>query len=111
MSIELERVPAIVAIASRAELAVQSGGSWMPTEAGTDWLLLSSGARWARVASGWFDRLPDDIRDLLPDDCRQAFDAAAKNEEKWFSKWGDESDSTCRHEPVIDKAIVPYSRA
>jgi chromatin structure-remodeling complex protein RSC7 len=55
--------------------------------------------------------VPDELRDLLPDDCRQAFDAAVKNEEKWFAKWGDESDSTCRQEPVIDKAIVPYSMA
>lgn len=53
--------------------------------------------------------VPDDIRDLLPEDCRQAFDAAAKTEDEWFAKWGDESESTCRREPVIDKALVPYS--
>lgn len=53
--------------------------------------------------------VPDDIRDLLPEECRKAFDNAVKNEEEWFGKWGDEKDTTCRREPVIDKAIVPYS--
>ncbi|KAK3939505.1 chromatin remodelling complex Rsc7/Swp82 subunit-domain-containing protein [Diplogelasinospora grovesii] len=51
----------------------------------------------------------DEIRDLLPEDCRKAFDAAVKNEDEWFSKWGDEATTTCRREPVVDKAIVPYS--
>lgn len=50
-----------------------------------------------------------EIRDLLPDDCRKAFDEAVKKEEDWFEKWGDETDSTSRRPPVIDKAIVPYS--
>ncbi|EGO59667.1 hypothetical protein NEUTE1DRAFT_79965 [Neurospora tetrasperma FGSC 2508] len=53
--------------------------------------------------------VPDDIRDLLPEECRKAFDSAVKNEEEWFGRWGDEKDTTCRREPVIDKAIVPYS--
>lgn len=53
--------------------------------------------------------VPDDIRDLLPEECRKAFDSAVKNEEEWFGKWGDEKDTMCRREPVIDKAIVPYS--
>ncbi|KAK3987586.1 chromatin remodelling complex Rsc7/Swp82 subunit-domain-containing protein [Cladorrhinum sp. PSN332] len=51
----------------------------------------------------------DDIRDLLPDECRQAFDQARKQEETWFSKWGNEADQTSRREPIVDKAIVPYS--
>lgn len=53
--------------------------------------------------------VPDEIRDLLPEDCRRAFDAAARNEDEWFGKWGDESETMCRREPVIDKALVPYS--
>ncbi|KAK4226724.1 chromatin remodelling complex Rsc7/Swp82 subunit-domain-containing protein [Podospora fimiseda] len=51
----------------------------------------------------------DEIRDLLPDECRQAFDQARKQEEAWFSKWGNEADHTSRREPIVDKAIVPYS--
>ncbi|KAK3319080.1 chromatin remodelling complex Rsc7/Swp82 subunit-domain-containing protein [Apodospora peruviana] len=53
--------------------------------------------------------VPDEIRELLPEECRRAFDAAAGREEKWFERWGDEAKTTCRREPVIDKAIVPYN--
>ncbi|KAK4169941.1 chromatin remodelling complex Rsc7/Swp82 subunit-domain-containing protein [Cladorrhinum sp. PSN259] len=53
--------------------------------------------------------ISDDIRDLLPDECRQAFDQARNQEETWFSKWGNEADHTSRREPIVDKAIVPYS--
>ena len=53
----------------------------------------------------------DDIKDLLPPECRAAFDAAAGQEQAWFARWGDESEAMCRREPVIDKAIVPYSMA
>lgn len=53
--------------------------------------------------------VPDDIRDLLPEECRQAFDSAREKEETWFSRWGNEADVTSRREPVVDKAIVPYS--
>ncbi|KAK3390777.1 chromatin remodelling complex Rsc7/Swp82 subunit-domain-containing protein [Podospora didyma] len=51
----------------------------------------------------------DDIRDLLPEDCREAFDAARRKEEEWFTYWGNEADNNCRRDPVVDKAIVPYS--
>jgi chromatin structure-remodeling complex protein RSC7 len=53
--------------------------------------------------------VPDDVRDLLPEECRQAFDDAKDKEEGWFARWGNEADVTSRREPVIDKAIVPYS--
>lgn len=53
--------------------------------------------------------VPDDVRDLLPDDCRRAFDDARRREEDWFSRWGDEAQMSSRREPVVDKAIVPYS--
>ncbi|CAK7244994.1 MAG: chromatin structure-remodeling complex subunit RSC7 [Sporothrix thermara] len=53
--------------------------------------------------------VPDDIRDLLPDECRAAFDAARDKEQQWFSQWGAEEDVMCRREPIIDKAIVPYA--
>lgn len=55
--------------------------------------------------------VPDDIRALLPEECRQAFDGAREKEDTWFSRWGDEADVMARREPVVDKAIVPYSRA
>jgi len=50
-----------------------------------------------------------DIRDLLPEECREAFDKAANLEDQWHSKWGTEATNSSRREPVVDKAIVPYS--
>ncbi|KAK3898857.1 chromatin remodelling complex Rsc7/Swp82 subunit-domain-containing protein [Staphylotrichum tortipilum] len=53
--------------------------------------------------------VPDDVRDLLPEECKRAFDAAREKEGEWFARWGDEAQMTARREPVVDKAIVPYS--
>lgn len=49
----------------------------------------------------------DDIKDLLPESCRKAFDGALKEEQQWKSCWGLEKDKMGRRQPVIDKAIVP----
>lgn len=51
----------------------------------------------------------DEIRDLLPEECKKAFDEARQKEVEWFSNWGNEAENTSRREPVVDKAIVPYS--
>ncbi|KAH6898934.1 chromatin remodelling complex Rsc7/Swp82 subunit-domain-containing protein [Thelonectria olida] len=51
----------------------------------------------------------DDIKDLLPPECRKAFDQAVEKETTFRSRWGLEADNTARLQPVIDKAIVPYS--
>lgn len=53
--------------------------------------------------------VPDDVKALLPPECRAAFDAAVDNETGWKAKWGPESEKMSRRQPVIDKAIVPYS--
>ncbi|KAL2200754.1 chromatin remodelling complex Rsc7/Swp82 subunit-domain-containing protein [Corynascus similis CBS 632.67] len=53
--------------------------------------------------------VPDEIRDLLPAECRQAFESARAKEDGWFERWGNEAEVTSRREPVVDKAIVPYS--
>lgn len=50
----------------------------------------------------------DDIRDLLPPECRAAFDGALAEENKWKSRWGPESEVCSRGKPVIDRAIVPF---
>ena len=50
-----------------------------------------------------------ELRDLLPAECRKAYDVALEVEEKWKRTWGPESKNTSRRQPVIDKAIVPYS--
>lgn len=51
----------------------------------------------------------DDLKDLLPPECRAAFDKALDGEKEWHKRWGPEKDTMSRREPVIDKAIVPYS--
>lgn len=54
--------------------------------------------------------ISDDIKDLLPPECRKAFDEALEQENEWKAKWGPESQTTHRRQPVIDAAIVPYSK-
>lgn len=54
--------------------------------------------------------MSDDIKDLLPPECRKAFDEALSNENEWKSKWGPEADVSHRRPPIIDAAIVPYSK-
>lgn len=49
----------------------------------------------------------DDIKDLLPPECRAAFDKAVEKDREWKARWGPESQKMCRREPIIDKAIVP----
>jgi chromatin structure-remodeling complex protein RSC7 len=51
----------------------------------------------------------DDIKDLLPPECRAAFDSAVEKETSYRSQWGPETENMSRRQPVIDKAIVPYS--
>ncbi|KAF5982579.1 nuclear localization NPL6 [Fusarium coicis] len=51
----------------------------------------------------------DEIKDLLPLECRVAFDGAVAKETSYRSKWGPESKTMSRRQPIIDKAIVPYS--
>ncbi|HEX4442618.1 MAG TPA: helicase-associated domain-containing protein [Galbitalea sp.] len=84
MSVELDDVPAIVAIAARAQLASLESGSWMVTEFAGDWLLKSNGERWARLATAWFARLPDDIRDLLASRARGIWGDRLADYIRWF---------------------------
>lgn len=51
----------------------------------------------------------DDIKELLPAECRQAFEGALEKETTWKSRWGPEGARMARGQLVIDKAIVPYS--
>jgi chromatin structure-remodeling complex protein RSC7 len=54
--------------------------------------------------------MSDEIKDLLPPECRVAFDAALAKENAWKAKWGTEQHSTHRRDPVIDTNIVPYPK-
>jgi chromatin structure-remodeling complex protein RSC7 len=51
--------------------------------------------------------VPDEIKDLLPEECRKSFDAAVTQEEGWFARWGDEKTVKSRGQPLIDKDIMP----
>jgi chromatin structure-remodeling complex protein RSC7 len=55
------------------------------------------------------ESVPAEIRNLLPEECRRAFDGAVSKDREWQSKWGTEEQMMARRAPVIDKAIVPYS--
>lgn len=50
----------------------------------------------------------DDIKDLLPPECRAAFDAANAQEKQWVSRFRTESEDGCRRLPIVDKAVVPF---
>jgi hypothetical protein len=65
MGVDLDRVPALLEIASRAGLVALDSGRWLPTEQSATWLLDHSVQRWATLASAWLDRLPIDIRAVL----------------------------------------------
>ncbi|KAK6194327.1 hypothetical protein LQW54_011554 [Pestalotiopsis sp. IQ-011] len=54
------------------------------------------------------ESVSDEIMDLLPPECRKAFDDARANENDWKGKWGPEAEMTHRRAPIIDAAIVPY---
>ncbi|KAK6067209.1 nuclear localization protein [Seiridium cupressi] len=54
--------------------------------------------------------MSDEIKDLLPPECRKAFDEAVAQESEWKAKWGPEAEMGHRRLPVIDAAIVPYSK-
>lgn len=53
--------------------------------------------------------VPEDIKDLLPPECRAAFDGALERDRAWKGQWGTEGEQGARRLPIIDKAIVPYS--
>ncbi|KAL5604331.1 hypothetical protein BROUX41_002304 [Berkeleyomyces rouxiae] len=58
---------------------------------------------------GGLGAVSQEIQDLLPPECREAFDRAKKTEKAWVDKWSTEAEGMSRRQPVIDKAIVPYS--
>lgn len=54
--------------------------------------------------------ISDEIKELLPPECRKAFEDALEKENDWKGKWGTESEATHRRAPIIDAHIVPYSK-
>jgi Helicase conserved C-terminal domain len=90
MSLELEDVAPIVAIAARSGLAALDGGVWMPTELAREWMLRSNGERWAALAGAWFAQLPADIRDLLASRSRAIWGEMLADYIRWFYPAGGE---------------------
>lgn len=52
----------------------------------------------------------NDILEELPAKCREAFEKALEKEKAWTATWGPEKSMTHRRDPIIDAAIVPYSK-
>jgi len=50
--------------------------------------------------------IPEDIRNLLPDDCKQAFEAALRDELEWKNKFGTESRDGARASTIINKGFM-----
>ena len=78
MGVDLDRVPGLLEIASRAGLTALDGGRWMPTDSSSQWLVDSSSERWSLLATAWLQRLPIDIRTVL--------------RERAHATWGDRLD-------------------
>ncbi|KAI2629466.1 hypothetical protein GGS21DRAFT_226410 [Xylaria nigripes] len=54
--------------------------------------------------------VPNDVLDELPPECREAFEKALVKEQAWKKAWGSEHNMTHRRFPIVDAAIVPYSK-
>jgi Helicase conserved C-terminal domain len=65
MSVDVDSVMPLVALASRAGLVALRGGYWLETEAGETWLLEGTTERWATIALSWLSALPPDVRRVL----------------------------------------------
>ncbi|KAG6096379.1 hypothetical protein E4U30_001566 [Claviceps sp. LM220 group G6] len=61
------------------------------------------------AAFNGLEALSGEIKDLLPRECRAALDKALEAKEEFRSRWGTERETMARRDPIIDKAIVPYS--
>lgn len=66
MSVNLEAVLPLLAIAARGDLIARDAGYWMETETGEAWLLEGTTRRWATLARSWQVALPPDVRGILP---------------------------------------------
>ncbi|MCU1533708.1 MAG: hypothetical protein JWR53_189 [Glaciihabitans sp.] len=79
MSVDIDAVPSLIAIASRADLIALDAAQWLPTAEALGWMLRASAERWESLAGAWFGRLPPDIRTLL----------AERAHATWGTRFGD----------------------
>lgn len=80
--VQLEQLPALVALAASAGLIVLSSAVWAPTAAASSWQRLGTVDRWLSLARSWVDTLSGDVRTLLA--------------ERRHSVWGDHLDNWVR---------------
>lgn len=73
MSVELEGVPTLHAVAERAGLVALDGSHWLPTEAAEAWLAEPSARRWGHLAAAWVNGISPDVRSLLASRSRAAW--------------------------------------
>jgi hypothetical protein len=81
-NVQLEQLPALVAVAASADLIALGSGVWAPTAAASTWQLLGTVDRWLSLSRSWVDTLPGDLRTLLA--------------QRRHSAWGDHLDSWVR---------------
>ncbi|HYI33159.1 MAG TPA: helicase-associated domain-containing protein [Glaciibacter sp.] len=84
MSVDVDSVMPLVAMASRAGLVALRGGYWLETEAGETWLLESTTERWATIALSWRSALPADVRRVLSSRPGAAWDAGLREFVTWL---------------------------
>jgi len=48
----------------------------------------------------------EEIRELLPAECRRAFEEAVERERRWKGRWGTEERDGARRAPIIDKGMI-----
>ncbi|ORY56575.1 chromatin remodelling complex Rsc7/Swp82 subunit-domain-containing protein [Pseudomassariella vexata] len=54
--------------------------------------------------------ISDEIKDLLPPECRKPFEDALAQEKAWKAGKGPESETMHRRQPIIDASVVPYHK-
>ncbi len=84
MSLDVDSVMPVVAIASRAGLVALTGGHWLETAAGETWLLAGTTERWATIASSWRGALPPDVRRALSSRPGTAWDDGLRDFVDWL---------------------------
>jgi hypothetical protein len=84
MSVGLDAVSPLVAIAERSALIARDSGHWLETEAGEAWLLLSTTERWANLAAAWLAALPTEVRGILARQPGLAWGEGMRNFVAWL---------------------------
>lgn len=58
------------------------------------------------VAYDGLEGVGEEVRGLLPEECRAPFERALERERAWKGRWGTEGEDGLRRAPVIDKGMI-----